>query len=342
MSQADLLDQILSGQNRELQVMAASGLVPLPPEDLIPLQVGLTRSPDAEISSKAIDALQNMEPRLAAEFLAEQAGEEELAFFSRNAEHPEMIGAILRRRDTPRQLMVELAPRLSPELQETLILRQDAVIDEPQILVALEQNPQITSYAKRRIWEYREHLLPRDKVPHKSEKEIEAEAEATTEDEIREAVEEVTGEPARVGEDGKIDLRKLTSEQVRYLPVPMRIKVAQGASRELRSMLIRDPNPQVAIAVVARNALPDTEVEYIANSRQVCEEVLAEISKKREWIRKYSIQKALVKNPKTYVPIALKFMPRLTVHDLRALARDKNVTDAVRSMALRLYNARRR
>ena len=57
-----LLDQILSGQNRELQVLAASGLVPLPPEDLIPLQVGLTGSPDPEVSGNVVQSLQNMEP----------------------------------------------------------------------------------------------------------------------------------------------------------------------------------------------------------------------------------------------------------------------------------------
>ena len=36
---------------------------------------------------------------------------------------------------------------------------------EPEILVALEKNPALTNYAKRRIWEYREHLLPKEKVP---------------------------------------------------------------------------------------------------------------------------------------------------------------------------------
>ena len=43
MSQTNLLDQILSGQNRQLQVMAAQGLVPLPPEDLVPVQFRVAR-----------------------------------------------------------------------------------------------------------------------------------------------------------------------------------------------------------------------------------------------------------------------------------------------------------
>lgn len=341
MSQTTLLDQILSGQNRDLQVMAASGLVPLPPEELIPLQIGLAHSPDSEVAGKALESLRTMEPRIAAAYLADQAREAELAFFVRHVEHPTMVAAIIRRRDTPPRLLAELASKLPPDLQENLILRQDAIIEEPQILVALERNPQITNYAKRRIWEYREHLLPRDKVPPKTAAEIEAEAAAVTEEEIVEAVEEVTGEPASKTDDGKVDLRKLSADKVRFLPVPIRLKVAVGAPRELRSVLIRDSSVQVALAVLTRNNLPDNEVEQIANNRQVAEEVLAEISRKREWIRKYSIQKALIKNPKTLPSVAVKFVPRLSVKDLRDLARDKNVGDAVRTLALRLYNARR-
>ncbi len=342
MSQTTLLDQILSGENRGLQVLAASGLVPLPPEDLIPLQVGLAQSPDQEISQKAAESLENMEPRLAADYLFEQADEVVLDYFAVNIRHPTMVAAILRRRGTPRGIMVKLAPTLPPDLQEALILRQDAIIDEPQILVALETNPELSNYAKRRIWEYREHLLPRDKVPPKSATEIEAEAEATTQEEIREAVEEVTGAEVAETDEGELDLKSLTADEVRRLPVPMRVKLARGASRELRTALVRDSNAQVAVAVLKGNSMPDDEIESISNNRQVREEVLAEIARTREWIRKYSIQRALVKNPKTFPSIAIKFVPRMTLRDLRDIGRDKNVGDAVRTMARRIYDTRKK
>jgi hypothetical protein len=341
MSQSTLLDQILGGQNRDLQVLAASGLVPLPPEELLPLQVALTQSPDPEVSGKAAEALRSMEPRFAADFLAERASETELAYFAKNVQHPTVLAAVLRRKDTPRYLMVFVAPILGPELQETLILRQDAILDEPQILLALETNPQLSNYAKRRIWEYREHLLPKEKLPPKSREEIEAEAAAVTKEEMAEAVEEVTGGEAPVDEEGELDLKKLTAEQVRLLPVPMRVKIARGASKEIRNVLVRDKNSQVALAVLVSNPIPDSEVEQIASNRQVCDEVLLEIGKKREWVSKYSIIKALVKNPKTNAAMAVKFVPRMTIRDLRDLARDKNVSDAVRGLALRLHNARR-
>ncbi len=337
MTQATLLDQILSGTNRSLQVLAASGLVPLPPEELVPIQVALTASPDAEVSGKAHEALAGLDIRLGVDFLTHYAGEQELSYFGRQAPHPSFVEAVIRRSDVPRQLLIEIAPTLAPDLQEALVLRQDAIIEEPQILVALERNGQLSSYTRRRIWEYREHLLPKDKLPPKKPEEILEEAEALTEEEVDEAIEEVKekqpeGEP---GESG------LTDAQVRGLPVPVRVKLARNANRQLRGILIRDTNAQVALAVLLGNSLPDQEVELIANSRNVVDEVLAAIPKRREWIRKYTIAKALVRNPRTQLALALRLVPRMSLKDLRALARDKNVADGVRKTALRLYQAKR-
>ncbi len=337
-TQASLLDQILSGANRQLQVLAASGLVPLPPEELLPIQVALTNSPDAEIAGKASEALHALEPRLAASFLAQHAGAEELTYFGTQVRHPTIMEAILRRSDVPRSLLIQLAPELTPELQEVLVLRQDAILEEPEILVALEGNPRLASYTKRRIWEYREHLLPRDKVPPKKPEDILAEAESLTEEDVQEAIDEAKSKPA----DGDVeDSTGLTDAQIKMLGIPIKIKMARGASRQVRSVLIRDTNSQVALSVITGNSLPDQEVEQIANSRNVISEVLGEIPKHREWIRKYAIARALVKNPRTQLATSIGLVPRMTMRDLRELSRDKNIPDGVRTVARRIYMAKR-
>ncbi len=337
-TQTELLDQILSGSNRQLQVLAASGLVPLPPEELLPIQVALAGSPDSEIAGKAHETLCTIEPRLAVNFLAEHAGERELAYFGTQVRHPAMVEAILRRRDVPRDLLVRMASELGPEMQEVLVLRQDAIVDEPEILVALERNPQLSSHSRRRIWEYREHLLPRERVPPKKPEEIQAEADALTDAEMEEAFAEAREKlPEGVAEEST----GLTDVQIRSLAIPIRIKMARGANRQVRGILIRDPNAQVALAVLNGNNVPDQEVEQIANSRSVVREVLAEIPRRREWIRKYSIAKALVRNPRTQLATSIGLVPRMTMRDLRDLSRDKNVPDGVRTVARRLYMAKR-
>ncbi len=155
-----LVQEVLSGSNRELLELAANGFLPLPPEQLLPLQVKLARGDDAEIRERATASLRTVDPRLASAFLAQAAGPAELAFFAAEVNHPLILETILRRRDVPRQLLVDLARRLPGDLQELLLLRQDAIVEEPAILFALEDTRQITPYTQRRINEYREHLLP--------------------------------------------------------------------------------------------------------------------------------------------------------------------------------------
>lgn len=336
-SQASLLEQVRSGANRQLQVLAASGLLPLPPEELIPVQVELARGLDPEISQRAAESLRGVDPRLAGSFLERQASETVLSFFANESSNPGLIELILRRRDVPRRVLVDLARRVPPDLQEILILRQDAILEEPGILTSLEGNPQLSSYTQRRIAEYREHLLPRERTaagppspssPLSPITEMDQEDLATT----------VAAMKRAVPVEGEVEEQTGLSEgQIRMLPIPARLKLSRGAGRVLRGILLRDSNTQVALSALLSNNLPDQEVEQIANSRSVAEEILESISRKREWISRYNVAKALVKNPKTPLPISLKLVNRMSVRDLRDLGRDKNIPDAVRSTALRLY-----
>jgi hypothetical protein len=334
-SQSSLLDQVRSGGNRQLQVLAASGFLPIAPEDLIPIQVQFARGNDIELASKAAEALRQVDVRVAAPFLERQAGEDVLAFFASQTSNPRLLETIVRRRDVPRQLLVELARRLPSDLQEVLVLRQDAIVEEPAILEALEENPDLSNYAQRRIAEYREHLLPRERTARPLTPSL-----AGLPDEIDEA--ELAAELQTVRKtlpaEGEIEEKTgLTEGQIRMLSVPARLKLARGAPRNLRTVLMRDTNPQVACATLLFNNLTDQEIEQTASSRSVVEEVLQAISKKREWIGRYPVMKALIHNPRTPLPIALKYLSRLAVKDLRDLAKDRNVPDAVRSTALRLY-----
>lgn len=337
-AQASLLDQVRSGANRQLQVLAASGFLPLAPEDLIPLQVQFARGGDPELAGKASEALRQVDVRVAAPFLERQAGEEVLAFFAVQASHPRLIETILRRRDVPRRLLVDLARRLPPDLQEILVLRQDAILDEPEILSALEANPQLSGYVQRRITEYREHLLPRDRTARPAPAPASIPrgpgVEEIDDDALAAAVDAVRSLPV----EGEIEEKTGLSEgQIRMLSVPARLKLARGAPRNLRNILLRDTNPQVACAALLFNNLSDQEIEQTAASRSVQQEVLEAIAKKREWVGRYPVMKALIQNPRTPLPLALKYVPRLAVRDLRDMAKDRNIPDAVRSMALRLY-----
>ena len=326
--QGSLLEQVRSG-NRQLQTLAAAGLLPLPPEEMIPLQVELARGIDPELSRRAADSLKGVDPRIAAPFLERQANDQVLSFFASESEHPLLLETILRRRDVPRPLLMDLARRLPADLQEILILRQDAILEEPAILDALERNPQVSGYIQRRIAEYREHLLPQARRPVPS-----TDVEEISDQELAQAIEVVRAQTP----EGEVETETGLSEgQIRLLPVPARLKLARGASRTLRTILLRDNNSQVALAALFSNPLSDQEVEQAAASRSVVEEVLGAIARRREWVSRYNVAKLLIMNPRAPLAITIKLIPRMSVRDLREISRSKSVPDAVRSTALRLY-----
>lgn len=339
-AQVSLLDQLRSGANRQLQLLAAGGVLPLPPEELIPLQVQLARGADPELAGKATEALRQVDARIAVPFLEYQATPDVLAFFADHVSNPRLLETIVRRRDVPRRLLVDMARRLPPDLQEILVLRQDAILEEPAILDALEHNPQLSIYVQRRIVEYREHLLPRERAAARPAAPVPS-GQVQEADDAKVAAEVAAAVALPIA--GEIDENTGLSEgQIRMLSVPTRLKLARGAPRSLRNILLRDTNPQVACAALLFNSISDQEVEATAGNRSVQEEVLVAIAKKREWASRYQVAKALVQNPRTPLATSVKLIPRLSVRDLRDLARDRNVPDAVRTTALRLYRIKQK
>ena len=337
--QASLAQQVRAGDNLELRLLAAQGTLPVPLEELVNLQVYLAGLELPDISPIAVSSLRQLEPQVAAELIAE-APAEVVAFLARNHPHPSVLERVVQRRDVSRELLCELAPGLDEELQEILLLRQDAIVERPEILAALEQNPKISSFTSRRIAEYRQHLLPTGR--RRTVRPDPAEPQAAAEKEVAAAPDAV---PA--GEIADEELAELTESlmasdgfsevEIRTLPTPLRMQLSRGAPRNLRQVLIRDNNPAVALSVLTNNAIPESELEQIAANRSVLEDVLENISRNPRWMRRYRIVRALVHNPRTPVGLAVRLAARLSVRDLRTLSRDRNVPDAVRATALRLY-----
>jgi hypothetical protein len=161
--------------------------------------------------------------------------------------------------------------------------------------------------------------------------------EEATDEEVAAAIAVASTLPAQGERD---ESTGLTEGQIRALPVPVRIKLSRGAARTLRAILIKDTNPTVAISALVNNALSDEEVEQLARSRTVVDEVLLEISRRRDWMNRYGIVNALVGNPRTPLNVSMRNLPRLGVRDLRSLAHNRNVPDAIRAAAQRQYRVK--
>jgi len=331
-----LVEQVLAGESFELRVLAAQGILPLSPAELIPLQVALAESDDPYLSATAQASLSGIDARVAAVYLASEAPDEVQRWFALYHDDSYLIEAILRRRDVQRELLHQIAPRLSTDLQEALLLRQDAILDAPKILDALERNPMLSPFSRRRIAEYREHLLPRAAAP--AAVALPSQAFFLDEDEFTDDELEQISFALKKPAGGDTDRRTgLSEHQIRTLAVPLRLKLARGASRTLRQILVKDVNTNVALMALSQSAFSEEEVEQLAASRAVIDDVLVAIAKKREWVSRYGVCLNLVRNPLLPVGIAMRLLPKLGVRDLRNLSTDRNIPNAVRSAAQRLY-----
>src|SRR2546423_11108011 len=112
-----------------------------------------------------------------------------------------------------------------------------------------------------------------------------------------------------------------------------RIKAAVKGSREMRAMLIRDPNKMIAAAVLSSPKLSEPEIEGFAKMASISEEVLRVIANNRAWTKNYNVVLGLTKNPKTPLAMSLNFMSRLSSRDLQQLSVDRNVPDPLRVAA---------
>jgi hypothetical protein len=115
--------------------------------------------------------------------------------------------------------------------------------------------------------------------------------------------------------------------------VPEKVKCATKGTREMRSILIRDPNRMVASAVLSCPKVNDAEVEAFAKMGNVSEDILRTIAMSRAWTKSYTVVLALVKNSKTPVAISMNLMQRLNPADVKKLSTDRNVPEALRVAA---------
>ena len=122
-------------------------------------------------------------------------------------------------------------------------------------------------------------------------------------------------------------------QRLATMTVPEKVKCATKGTREMRAILIRDPNRMVASAVLSCPKVNDAEVESYCKMGNVSEDILRSIAKSRAWTKNYAVVLALVKNAKTPVAITLNMMARLTDGDVKKLASDRNVPEALRVAA---------
>jgi hypothetical protein len=136
-------------------------------------------------------------------------------------------------------------------------------------------------------------------------------------------------------EEEKADGEGAHARRISEMSVPQRLKAAMKGTREMRSVLIRDTNRMVALAVLSSPKLTETEIESYARLGSVSEDVLRTIGQTRAWTKSYAVVTALIRNARTPLAISLTLLQRLNDRDVRSLSVDRNVPEPLRTAARR-------
>ena len=125
------------------------------------------------------------------------------------------------------------------------------------------------------------------------------------------------------------------------LAVPQKVELASKGNREVRQILSRDPNKMVARAVILSPRISVNDVTAYASSPLTNEEILREIGENKEWMSNPILVKAIVSNPRTPVPVAMRHIVHLSPIEQNLLSRNRNIHAVIRREAKRLAIRRR-
>jgi hypothetical protein len=337
------------GVSKDVRLTAASGALPLTPSDQVELLYLLTRDKDNEVSGTAEKSLLAIDDEALVGVLKDTSmSEQVLAFFGGRSESDDVQQAIVRNATTPDETIRLMVPRLSEVNLEFVVVNQTRLLRHTPIIAALEANENLSSDQARRVRELK-HDFKLDRPAEEPVAPAPAPVPETDKLDLGQGPAEEEGSPPKsreeaeehylaVEKEGELspeeeEERKSIFEQILTASAAQKMLMGLKGGREARMMLIRDRNRTVWSAVLSSPKMNDADAEQIAKMRNVAPDVLREISKNRQWVKRYSVAHELVKNPKTPPEVSTKLLQRIKDRDLKSLIRDRNVPEQVRRMA---------
>ena len=330
-----------------LRMMAAKALVPLSPDDMLSVLFMLSFDPDQGVRDQVAKTASTLQDRTAASgFRDEGVPPAVLGYFLRlygqNDTYAEML---ILNGNTPDEAVAAVAEGCSKRTAETIGQNQLRLLRHDGIIRALAKNPNSVGALIDGVCDFAVRSgVVLDDVPAMQEARVrlfgplaaaQPPQEGPTADQIMSefAMPEVDGKDPEgvtaVDEQKRLSLGK----RIMAMNVSERIKLASKGNKEARGILMRDSNKLVAVAVIRSPRITDGEVLMQAQSKICMDDVLRVIYSNREWLRKYSIKLALVKNPKVPQGVSMRLMATLHEHDVKSLAKDKNVPGSVQMLA---------
>jgi hypothetical protein len=348
-----------------LRMMGAKGLVPMAPREMATALFMLTFDADANVRETAARSAAGLADRILAVALRDETADPHVLdyFVSALAAKPEYLEMLILNPATSDEAVARVAAMPQEKLLEIVAQNQLRLLRHDAIVRALVDNPATRPSTADNVTDFcvRSGLVLADMPAFQAARKrvlgaaadekaaAEAAAKAAIEEAgAEEALEEIgaadhAGEtPDEPKEDEELDadgkkIRLTIQQQIHKLSIAKKIEWAnKKGNKEVRTILLRDPNKLVQLAVVQSARITEGEIAKIANSRTSPHEVLQHIYNNRLLVKNYSIKVNLVNNPKVPVAVAMRFLSLLRQSELKSLSKNRNVSNALQAQAKKI------
>lgn len=342
------------------RMMAARGLVPMGPQDLVTVLYQLGRDQDAKVAQAAEKTADGLPDNILATALSAALDPRVLDFFGRKVvSKGPLVEQVLLNRVVHDDTLVFLGKRVADRELEILAGNQERILRCPEIISAIYFNNAARMSTVKRLLELAvrhgiELDLPQFKEIRQSilgEQAKAPPADPAQAEEMRaledDIMDEAFNEAMAMGDDEAVgdleyDEKEPEEKSNRLLDLSFieKIRLAQTGKLYHRMVLVKDSNKTVAMSVLQNPGVTDQEAARYAANRSLNEELVRYIANKKEWQKSYQIKVGLVNNPKCPLANSMRLLTHLRPNDLRALARSKNVPAALAQAARQMLTKR--
>ena len=333
----------------EGRLMVAQGLVPVPPKEQLTIFCALSYDVEEAVAVAAKTSLLKM-PSGLVNSLAEQSlslpvFDTLLNIFKGK---DETLVVLVANRDMPNDVLLKYLDAFSGDILDVVCNDLQRCLNSKDLVLGLRAASELRKASFDRMVEtlvrsgiiYEELSECASVLGKLSATELDAAIETIPiSEDCFDCLEQGDGDTPSVaiGEDAEKDsLRIPMMKRIATLSVAQKIALAVRGNREARTILIRDSNRVISVAVIKNPRITEPEVVSAVKNHSLSGEIIRLIAMNKELTRSYQVKLALVYNPKTPTQTAMKFIGLLREADIRKISTSRGVPDPVSAQARRL------
>jgi len=345
-----------------LRMMGARALVPMNPKDMATALFMLTFDVDDTVRQTAVKSAGGLPDRILSVALRDEAADPQVLDYYASAltEKPEYLEMLVLNASTADETVARISAAPHEKLTEIISQNQLRLLRHDPIVRALVTNPAARPVTVDNVTDFcvRSGLvladLPAFQAARKrvlgaeadESKALEAAATAEAEQAAAEQALEEMGATDTARDEEREDpdqeaaaegKRQTIAQKISKLSIAKKIEWAnKKGNKEVRTILLRDPNKLVQLAVVQSPRISEGEIAKVANTRTAPGEVLQYIYNNRQLTKNYTIKVNLVNNPKVPVAVAMRFLSLLRQSELKGVSKNRNISPALQTQARKI------